>query len=600
MWKKRWDRLSVQVKLFAGILTISILLAAVITGTAIVNTYDEMNEQLIYNRRMSIGWLKERLELELSGYQEQFYEFEVDQTSKEAIQSWCLQGEELDYASQWRLITAMNEIVSMDSSLNGMEIYNLKTGEVLVAQRSGASLEEAGDRLERWELRQEGLQTNLVFLREEREILILHQMHRFSDKEPYAVIVMRLRPYDLQDILENIKMTPDESVLVLNDEDEWVEADYGELGEEDFPEVQSVAKKLRDGEKTEFLLDGNYWFYQEVSGGKLRLLLSVPDHVILDSLRGTILVAVLIGVLMILVSAVAAVIFSRVFSNPIVGLARRMRNFTLNKEENQDQEEVSPPCPGTRNEITLLQQSFDIMVDRNQRLIAQEYQAELEKREAQIHALQAQINPHFMYNVMQVIGGMALERKAPEIYRVTTALGDLMRYCLNFSREMVALQEEIHYLQSYCMLQNERFGGRIALNIDAEEETLGLMIPKLILQPVLENSFHHGLASRGGSWVITVRGRLKREAGRRPLLVLTVTDNGAGMTRERLLQVRESLNQDAPLALKSGAHIGLCNVNARIRLNCPEEGCGLTVDSQEGAGTTVTITMAVEVKKDEL
>lgn len=97
---------------------------------------------------------------------------------------------------------------------------------------------------------------------------------------------------------------------------------------------------------------------------------------------------------------------------------------------------------------------------------------------------------------MQVIGGMALKKDAPEIYRVTIALGDLMRYCLNFARETVPLRSELQYLQSYCMLQNERFDGRIQLDIRVDERLQDLMIPKLILQPILENSFHHGLVNK--------------------------------------------------------------------------------------------------------
>lgn len=128
---KKLKNLSVQKKLFLGMFGISVFIVLVITGTAAVNTYNAMREQLIYNRRMSIGWLKERLELGLSDYQEQFYEFEINQQYKSIIQDWCIEEEELNYASRWSLITAMNGIISMDSSLNGIEIYNFKKNEVL-------------------------------------------------------------------------------------------------------------------------------------------------------------------------------------------------------------------------------------------------------------------------------------------------------------------------------------------------------------------------------------------------------------------------------------------------------------------------------------
>ena len=598
---KRLRELSIQKKLFLEMLAVSILVTFIITGTAMVNTYNTMKEQLIYNRRMSIGWLRERLELEISAYQEQFYEFEVNQDYKTIIQNWCIQGAELDYVSRWQLITAMNEAVSMDSNLNSMEIYNLKRNEVLIAERSGASLEEATDeQLEQWYARPEELQTNLVFWRTQKEILILHQMHRFSDNEPYALVVMHVRPYELQDILEEIKMTSDETVLVLNDEEQWIEADYGELSQEDFALVQEVSEKMKASEKTEVIWNGNFWCSREVGRAKLQVLLSVPNHVIKDSLKGTLMIAVLLGVLTIVFSVAASILFSRVFSNPIIQLSRKMRHFTLSdmQKSGQTLAEVTDTAEN-KNEIVMLQESFDIMVERNQRLITQEYQKELEKREAQVHALQAQINPHFMYNVMQVIGGMALKKNAPEIYRVTTALGDLMRYCLNFSREMVELREELQYLQSYCMLQNERFNGRIDLKIQVEDSLQDILIPKLILQPILENSFHHGLVNKAGTWILTVQGELiLGENGKEDFLILTVTDNGGGIEKERLEQIQENLKKDAQSALKSDAHIGLGNVDARIRLMYPSGDYGVLIDSCEGEGTTVKIRLEATRKHE--
>lgn len=564
------------------------------------NSYKTMQEQTVYNRRMSVGWLRDRLELILSGYQEQFYEFEVNQNYKRAIQLWCIQNESLDYESSWRLITAMNEIISMDSNLNSMEIYNLKTKEVLVAERSGAKLEQNGDCIAEWENRQKDMQTNLVFLRTEKEILIFHQMNRFTDKEPYALIVMHIRPYELQDILVDIKMTPDETILILNDEKQLIEADYGKFSEVDLANAQSILEYMTEDDKTEVISDGNYYFYRKVSGEKLQILLSVPDYTIRNTLKGTLWAALLTGLIVTAISLGGSVLFSRLFSKPVIQLSETMRHFTLDDYQKQDILGEQRKGKTGKNEIAILQDSFQIMVERNQKLIAQEYQREVETREAQVHALQAQINPHFMYNIMQVIGGMALNRNAPEIYRVTTALGDLMRYCLNFSKETVPLREEIHYLQSYCMLQNERFDERIELRVMVEEEIQDCIIPKLILQPILENSFHHGLVNKPGKWILTVLGEVMQDKEGRKVLELTVQDNGAGIQRDCLKEIQNNLRRDAKYALKSDAHIGLANVDARIRLMYPDGDYGITIDSTEGEGTTVTIRMEAQRENEKV
>ena len=390
-------------------------------------------------------------------------------------------------------------------------------------------------------------------------------------------------------------MTADESIFIFNDENQWIEADCGEGEELRIEDAGTAAVSFTELQKQEFMWEGNFWFYREVSGGKLKVLLSVPNHVIVESLTGTVLMAALVGGVMLVVCAVASSLLARIFAGPVIKLSDTMRNFTLQDSEESVREEK---YNGTsRNEIAVLQDSFAVMVKRNKTLIAQEYQMKLEKQEAQIHALQAQINPHFMYNVMQVIGGMALQRQAPEIYRVTGALGDLMRYCLNFSREMVPLKEEIHYLQSYCMLQNERFNDRIKLHVKIEEELLGCLVPKLLLQPVLENSFHHGLVNKAGDWLLEVKGTLEEEQEGNTL-ILKVMDNGNGIPSWRLKEIQDNLNEDANAALKAGGHIGLCNVDARIRLRYPEGNYGLSIDSTEGKGTTVTLRMkAVEKEK---
>lgn len=310
---KHLKNMSIQKRLSIVMLAISAFIILVITLTAMVNTYETMREQLIYNRRMSIGWLRDRLELELADYQERFYEFEVNKDYKNSIEKWCVQGEELDYDSRWQLITAMNELISMDSNLNSMEIYNLKGGKVLVAERSGASLLDTVELPIQWDERQADLQSNLVFLRTEKEILILHQMHRFLDKEPYALIVMHVRPYALQDILRDIKMTSDETVLVLNDENQMIEADYGELLPEDLETAQKVAQKMSETDKTEFILNGNFWFYREVASAKLKVLLSVPNHVIIDSLKGTLMIAGVVGLITFLLSVAGAIFFPEYF-----------------------------------------------------------------------------------------------------------------------------------------------------------------------------------------------------------------------------------------------------------------------------------------------
>jgi len=207
---------------------------------------------------------------------------------------------------------------------------------------------------------------------------------------------------------------------------------------------------------------------------------------------------------------------------------------------------------------------------------------------AQLRALQAQINPHFMYNTLQIIGGMAIKKDAPEIYDVTVELSDIMRYSLSFGKEMVPLREELRYLDSYLSIQNRRFGDRIQIEKNIDGALLDCLIPKLILQPLVENSLEHGLSCKGGAWRVTLSGVLENGD-----MHLSVTDNGMGMDAERLGYIRAEIVKGVENAIASSAHIGLVNVNSRIRLKYAGH-YGVTVESVQGEGTRVDILMPAQ------
>jgi sensor histidine kinase YesM len=541
-------------------------------------TYQTMREQLIYNRRMSIRWLQDRLNSEVDSYSDRFYEFEVNKKIKKDITSWCNDDQEIDYTVKLNLITMMNETISMDKNLNSIEIYNFAKNQVLVAKRSGADIEEIGDGLDRWNLRNQELQTNIVFFRNEKNIEVSHEIYSFHDKTPMVLITMKLRPYDMEEILEDIKTTKDESILIFNDQNELIEDEYGTGVQFDQRNLDDIINELSNRKVQELYQDGNFWFFREVSGGKLKILMTVPIRSILEALNSTLAAGITIGMIAVIISTIGSILFSRAFSKPIIELSAMMRTITI--------DDFSDVILNEReDEIGILHDSFGVMIDRNKRLIAQEYQSKIEKREAQIRALQAQINPHFMYNTLQVIGGMALKKDVPQVYKITTALGDIMRYSLNFSNEMVCLREEIEYFKAYLMIQDERFGNRINLEINMEETVLDYLIPKLILQPLIENSLEHGLSGKSGEWRIILAGRLTDEGD----LLLTLGDNGVGIEPERLLQIQDNLRYEAEKSLKSSSHIGLCNVNSRIKLKFSEDKYGISITSTYGEGTTVQV-----------
>ena len=567
-------------------LLLSVCITAAVTLVALLSTYSTMREQLIYDRRTNIGWLENRLYLETKNDMNRFYEFEVSKTLKSDVLSWYTGGNNTDYAAKLDLINALNSTISLDSNINSIDLFNLGNDTVLRAERSGASFEETGDLLSAWNAREAGMQTNTVYLREGREIVAYHQIFRFNDNQPVALIAIHQRQYKLQDILSDIKITQNESILVYNDQNDLIDADLGENGEIAEQNALPIMEQLSTSDSRETVSDGNFWFYRAVNGGKLRILLAVSDQAIISSLQKTILAGVLVFFAAVLTAVAASAAYARFLSKPLIELASRMGKIRLDSSQPMERSE-------REDEIGLLQNSFADMAERTQNLIASEYIAKIEKRNAQLRALQAQINPHFIYNTLQAIGGMALKHEVPGIYEVTLNLIDIMRYSLNFSKDRVRLGDELKYLQSYLQIQNLRFGRRLDLAFDAPEECFEYLVPKLILQPLVENCFEHGLSERAGRWIVTIRAAVSGKD-----LLLTVTDNGVGIPPEKLEQIRTTLESGTDMSLRGAEHIGLTNVNARIRLMFGGEDYGLTIDSDPDTGTSITVRLRA-VKEGE-
>ena len=584
----QFRNISIRKKILISMLAFTLIPILLVSIVAITITYKTMRDQLIYDHRMSSGWLQDRLAVENSDMMDRFYEFEVDKDVKADILRWCTQDGSLDYSARWRIITVMNTVISMDSNINSIELFNMAENEVLIAERSGARVDESGERLAQWEQRGDALQSNQAFLRSGNEILACHQIHRFDDKQPIALVVFHLRPYHLEGILDEIKTVPEETILVFNDQNEVMVADYGTDWNMDAGVVEGIRRELAEGERKEASYDDQFWFYRSVSGGKMQLLLTIPNQTIVDALFPTVASSIFVAIIAVLASIVCSVVYSKAISRPIRELSEEMKTITLNEYSGSTLE-------SREDEIGILQDSFNHMITRNKELIAQQYQAKLEKRNAQLRALQAQINPHFMYNTLQVIGGMALEKDAPEVYSVTLALSDIMRYSLNFAKEMVCLEEEVEYLKSYVMIQNERFGGKVQLKLELEPDTLKCLIPKLILQPLAENSFEHGLLDKAGEWILMVESHITSDGE----LLIRVRDNGIGLDSERLEQIREKIEKDTIRALRSGSHIGLANVHARIKLRSTKEGHGVSIDSSPETGTTVSVLMQALYEEGE-
>ena len=242
------------------------------------------------------------------------------------------------------------------------------------------------------------------------------------------------------------------------------------------------------------------------------------------------------------------------------------------------------------DEITELGMSFNIMIGKIKELLDSKIKEQENLKKAELRALQAQINPHFLYNTLDTIIWMAESKKTDQVIKIVSALSNFFRISLSKGMDWITIGEELERIRNYLTIQKMRYRDILDYKIEVDEDVSENTILKLILQPLVENALYHGIKNKRQGGTIWVRARRK---GNEEVL-LEVEDNGIGFTPEKLAQLRAELEDDSgDIKLESGFGIG--NVNKRIRLYYGEP-YGLSIQSEYTTGTCVTLVIPAKVE----
>lgn len=291
-----------------------------------------------------------------------------------------------------------------------------------------------------------------------------------------------------------------------------------------------------------------------------------------DILRNNVYV---LALLMLLFLVIISAFLSNMMTRPIKKLMSNI--LQVEKGQFEQVEDIA-----SRDEIGLLSTRFNRMSHELKRLVTQIQQEEKEKAAAEIRALQSQINPHFLYNTLGSVKWIASMQRADAIVEITEALIAMLRYAARAEGAMVFVREELDNLKNYMTIQQVRYYNRIRMDVMADEELLDQLMPKLILQPLVENAIFHGLAEIEEDGVVTIR--VVWEANKSDGFVIEVHDNGVGMDEETYMLIEELISGES----NPGSSIGLYNVKRRIELHYGSR-YGVEFESVEGKGTAFRI-----------
>jgi len=247
---------------------------------------------------------------------------------------------------------------------------------------------------------------------------------------------------------------------------------------------------------------------------------------------------------------------------------------------------------GNVDEITEMGLSFNIMVGRVRELLDAKVREQENLKRAELRALQAQINPHFLYNTLDTIIWMTESKKADQVIEIVRALSSFFRISLSKGRDWITIAEEVERTRNYLVIQKMRYRDILDYRIEMDESVAANSILKLILQPLVENALYHGIKNKRQGGTIVVRAMRRNDSE----ILLQVQDNGIGFSPERLAQLQADLDDDSgEIKLESGFGIG--NVNKRIKLYYGRD-YGVSIQTEAGVGTCVTI--VIPACRDEL
>ncbi|AEI40758.1 cache domain-containing sensor histidine kinase [Paenibacillus mucilaginosus] len=320
-------------------------------------------------------------------------------------------------------------------------------------------------------------------------------------------------------------------------------------------------------------LDGTYYLYRPIPSSQWSMVTAIPiDEVMKQSrqLRNDLLA-------LLLVVALAAHVVAYLLS---VSVTRRISHLTGRLKDVEKGSLIPLAQTQGKDEIGELIKTYNFMIDKISTMHEEQYKLGQEVKSAELKALQSQINPHFLYNTLDLINWMASSGMNDEIRQVVKALSRFYKVSLSSGRDVVTVGEELKHVSFYVQIQNIRFENKIRLVADVPEELLGYAIPKITFQPIVENAILHGIlgrVSREGTVTISAA----KEADD---LVITIADDGIGMKEELVRQMDAGTYRGS---LK-GSGYGSRNVLQRLQ-HVFGEGYGLSYRSTPGEGTTVTL-----------
>ncbi len=409
------------------------------------------------------------------------------------------------------------------------------------------------------------------------------KMSSMSDARPLGVLHIAPKKEVLQSMISNIDIGKDGRILLMDGENKVLASVEEALtGNPVYPEIDGKLKALTQKRGYFFVnLSGANMLvcYSILEGTGWKVLSMIPFNNLTMRINQISVFVLVLMVFCIFVSLVVSYLVTRSVSLPINRINETVE--CLGKGDFSRKLDIR-----YNDELTSFSAGFNKMIDDMKNLITEVYVTKIQKLDSEFKALQAQINPHFLYNTLESINSLALIKKEWEISEMIRGLASVFRYSIKNNDASVTLKDEIEHARLYILLQALRYEDRIEIGYDIPDSLKQVKVLKFMLQPLVENAIIHGIGktNRKGS----IRVAAKAEGAE---LHVSVSDNGKGMEEAKLQEIRAKLQGNGPAAAEAEQEInsiGLMNIHSRIRLHFGE-AYGLSLESGPDQGTVIKI-----------
>ncbi len=379
-------------------------------------------------------------------------------------------------------------------------------------------------------------------------------------RQPQAVISFYINSSTKDDIMKDIPFNEGQHLMFLSPDNEVFHTDSLSFYQQ--ARDEGLIDKLTDSPKGRVTWgkgDRKYLVVYNVgeqSGWKL--IKPIPYKQIYEAATTTRNLSFMIGFLFLLLSVILVSFTSNAITRPLKKLSHQMSRFSAGDFDAEAQVKG-------RDEISYLSRHFNQMVKRTNDLINERYKMKLVEKNAILKALEAEINPHFLYNALQAISTKALKNDRYDIADMVDALAMTLRYSIS-GKDIVYAREELKHIERYMALQKARFGDRLQVTYNWDQTLMELEIPKLSIQTLVENAIKHALEKVSSSVTIAISAHVSQSHA-----VIIVQDNGPGFAKNKLQEVINSFRKDWEERNHENESIGLVNLNTRLQLLYGEE-----------------------------